>query len=144
MFRPAMLGLDGRRFSSGLSHLDVTRLHDPPSLEKLRKRRLVLQIWCTKIWTKELEGSWMTHIPRGWTSHKKLSKTQLKVVKRSINCVTTIVGIFLCKRMILFGSEIWNFEKNSEFFCHRQKFLTYSNMAKLYLVQKSDLKFNKP
>ena len=42
--RRAMLGYGGGRFSGGISNFDATRSHDPSSLEKLEKRRLVLQI----------------------------------------------------------------------------------------------------
>ena len=47
----------------------------------------------------------MTHITRGGTSQKRLSKTHFKVVERSMNRFTTIVGTLLCKRLILFCSE---------------------------------------
>ena len=73
----------------------------------------------------------------------KLSKSPSKVVEKFIKRSTTIEGTLLCKSLILFWSEIWNLEKKSEnFFFHPQKLLTYSSMAKVYLVQKSDLNFN--
>ena len=67
-----------------------------------------------------------THCNTAQENFEKFSKTQSKVVKRSINRVTTIVGTLLCKRLILFCSEIWNFEKILENF-----FLSSSEISDL-------------
>ena len=67
----------------------------------------------------------MTLITRGRTSHKRLSKTHLKVVERSMNRVTTLVGALLCKRLILFCSEFEILKKIKKFF------LSYSEISDL-------------